>query len=433
MKRILFLIAVFCFTDVCSAQVIINQNALTYFQDFNTLDTVNSSSRTALPLGWRIAEHGASANNRYRTGDGSVTTNDIYSFGSTLSTERALGSVGGSTVDTLYYGVQFRNDAGSDVSLANITFKEEQWRAGDTGAAYIDSVQVFYSFTADSLDDQSAQASWIEIPALLMTSVVTDKYAVAIKGDTAFRVITAAVNMVVPDGSKLWLRWRDWNSRGSDDGLALDSLTVQFSTLRAIVTDKYPANNTTHLDLPVQVRIAFDQPVQKSMGSIYIKNETDQRVQIISASSGNVMVNGTQVLINGVNLLSTKTYHITFDPGAFLSVTGHSSFGIRDTAEWRFSTRVPVGVPSIGMENIRMAVLGTATSSRIPIGFTLLQAGPVFVSITDMTGRDAYRAGINGVAGDNIVQLGAANLAGGMYIIRLSASGVHGYVKCMIQ
>lgn len=431
MNKIWIALSLLCFAATAQAQVILTQNTLTYFQDFNTLDTSSSNSHTLLPDGWSISEHGTSANYKYRGGNGSLTTNDIYSFGAYNSTERAIGSIGGGTVDTMYYGMQFQNNVGADISLANITYKQEQWRSGDTGVSYTDTVIFYYAFVADSVSD--AAANWIEVPALMMkTLIVSDFKASPVNGDSAAVVISADLDITVPANSKLWIRWMDWNSRGSDDALAVDSLTVTFGTLRPIVVNKTPANNTTHLDIPVTVRLTFDQPVLKGSGSIYIKNETDQYQQILSATSAGVVVNGNEVTLEGVNLLSTRTYHITFDSSAFYSESLYPSFGISDTAEWRFSTIEPTGIHEIGTLQLPLAVIGVATGNNVQLLFSMPTAGEVHIIMTDISGRTVYQASVQGSGGENRLQLLPASLRSGMYLIRLSVGSRSGFVKCMI-
>jgi hypothetical protein len=229
MKRIalLFTAAVAAFS--AQAQIAITTSSLTYTQDFNTLDT-GGTARTTLPAGWAIFEYGGSGtpNGTYRASNGSSNAGDSYSFGTNLSTERALGSIGSGAVANINYGAAFVNNTGAALDSMTISFRQELWRRG--GGTTNDTVRFFWTTSATASLLDSTFAGWNEVPSLMMNSISTSTVGAAVNGNDTFRVHSAKVPVNVPAGGRLVIRWHDFNSFGSDDGNSIDSLTVAFKT-----------------------------------------------------------------------------------------------------------------------------------------------------------------------------------------------------------
>lgn len=52
----------------------------------------------------------------------------MFSLGSPLSQERALGSLNSSAIDTTYFGAKYINNSGSDLNTISISYVGEMWR-----------------------------------------------------------------------------------------------------------------------------------------------------------------------------------------------------------------------------------------------------------------------------------------------------------------
>src|SRR3954447_16653433 len=102
----------------------------TYDQDFNTLATTGTAN-TTLPDGWALTETGGGArdNEQYGADTGGSTTGDTYSYGSTASTDRAVGGPRSSTLMPVI-GASFTNNTGVTVGAIGISYTGEMWRAG---------------------------------------------------------------------------------------------------------------------------------------------------------------------------------------------------------------------------------------------------------------------------------------------------------------
>src|SRR5690606_37741953 len=87
-------------------------NGVVYTQDFNSLAITGTTNSLSIP-GWQLDETGGGArdNELYAADNGNSNTGDTYSYGSTGSNDRALGSLlSGSLVSK--FGAYFINQTG---------------------------------------------------------------------------------------------------------------------------------------------------------------------------------------------------------------------------------------------------------------------------------------------------------------------------------
>jgi hypothetical protein len=249
MKNLFLLLTAAAAVTVANAQINITGGGFTYTQDFNTLDTTGTSN-TNLPTGWALGETGANANGTYRAGHGSSNTGDTYSFGTSGSTDRALGSVSSANLISAF-GARFDNTSTDTIAKLVISHRLEQWRVGDT-ISRKDTTWFYYSTTADSVQDTVA-AHWTEVPGLMLNSVVT--VSTSTSGDSLdgnasgnFATVSDSFAVAVSPGQHVIIKWKDKNMVGSDDGLAIDDLSVTFRA--GTVTG---VKNVVNTSLPLSV------------------------------------------------------------------------------------------------------------------------------------------------------------------------------------
>lgn len=203
----------------------------TYTQSFNTLASSGLSS--SLPSGWVIEESGSNANDTYGTSDGSSGTGDTYSFGSSGSSDRALGSLrSGSLTPT--FGAAIQNNSGANLTSMSIGYRGEQWRRGTTSRS--DQFDFQYSLNASDLNG----GSWIDVNSL---DYATDSGASvgALDGNAAANsddLFATIGGLDIPVGATFWIRWVDSNASGADDGMAIDDFV--FSAVGGTVTNSPP-------------------------------------------------------------------------------------------------------------------------------------------------------------------------------------------------
>lgn len=381
MKKIITLLAGIALSQLATAQVIVTGSSLSYSQNFDLLDTSSSAySTNPLPAGWSIFKHGTSSaattySTTYKGGNGSTNTGDVYSFGSYGSTERALGSISSGS-DTASYGVYFLNNTGATINGFTVKYRVEQWRFGGFSSSRTstpDTTRFLYSTNANGLSDTGSAFTWTEdVNGMLNTPNITDTTTGAKNGNATgyFTNKSFTETVSIPAGGHVILKWLDVNIFGNDDGLAIDSFSITFTTstppsLKPVITSLFPANGATNVPTNIGPTMTFNKIITKgTTGNIYITNETDHSTVTKSVTSSDVSVSGAIVGITNVTFLPGKTYHITFDSVAFDSSV-YNSFGIYDTTQWRFSTISGVVTLDSLNENFNTA----CASNALPAGW----------------------------------------------------------------
>lgn len=207
-----------------------------YVQDFDGLagsGTSNAWTNDDTLAGWSLFNASGAAIVSYRADTGASNTGSFYSFGSSSSTDRALGGTGsggsyfGSPASGSLAGwiaVAFENGTGAGLSGFTLAFDGEQWRNGGNTGAQAMTLQYGLGHSFDSVVDWVAPGGSFD-----WTSPVTGSSAAAVDGNTAGQVagLGGSVALDWAAGQTLWLRWAEVNDVGSDHGLAIDNL--QFS------------------------------------------------------------------------------------------------------------------------------------------------------------------------------------------------------------
>ena len=250
-----------------------------YTQNFNTLPSSGTFTfsgfgpfaLTAPPInasglaGWSFAKvNGSGANALFFFGTGSSPTGGTYSFGSTASSERALGYLFSGTTGSVM-GAVLTNNTGATISQFTVSYTGEQWRYG--GTTGIDRIAFEYQVGGASI----TTGTFSPVTALDFSSPVNGTSGVltgALNGNalpnTAF--VTATVTgLNWTAGQTLVLRWSDFNVTGSDDGLGVDDLTFSTPTpvggAKPSVIATTPAGGAVGISPVTNLTINFNMPV----------------------------------------------------------------------------------------------------------------------------------------------------------------------------
>jgi T5SS/PEP-CTERM-associated repeat protein len=222
--------------------------ALVYTQDFNSLaiSGANLWRDDATLLGWYAARSVApNPITNYLASDGSGNSGGLYSFGSTGSSDRALGSIASDSVGTIAYGLCFSNDTANSVSNFTITYTGEQWRDGGDFAV-TNTLTVWYRVSPSVVTnpEPGLVTNWTQVTNLSFVSptVLGTVSGGALDGNQAtnqhaFSAVFIS-GLAVPPGQHVFFRWRDLNDSGGDQGMALDDLTIAI----VVPTDRFWTN-----------------------------------------------------------------------------------------------------------------------------------------------------------------------------------------------
>ena len=271
------------------AQVSLTALNTAYTQNFDGLANSGTSSTTlnGTLAGWYILETGSNSNTTYTAGTGSDTAGDTYSYGASASTERALGSIASSKLETKF-GAQFKNDTGNTIDQLQISYVGEEWRFDPSrGTTIKDQIVFEYSTNATSL----TTGTWTAVTALLYeTTNLTGTVGTRNGNDAAYR--TSLSNTIsglnIPVGQIFWIRFVDINVSGTDDGLAIDdfSLTPINSTLS--VNDTSKTKNIFLKNTMVDNTLSFQT---KGNASVKVYNANGQLVKTANVTAQNANVN----------------------------------------------------------------------------------------------------------------------------------------------
>lgn len=180
---------------------------------------------------------------RYTLGVSTSPNGNIYNAASgTVPADRAVGLLYSSTTGPLAFGMRFVNNTGADIKALTIEYAGEQWRVGGSAgppASVVANTLEFEYMVAERATNVRT-GEYVPVPALNFVSPNTDVafLQTAVDGNsvTNRRVLTATVNMTIPAGGEVMLRWIDrTDDSGFDHLLAVDDVVVTPRSVETLV------------------------------------------------------------------------------------------------------------------------------------------------------------------------------------------------------
>jgi hypothetical protein len=216
-----------------------------YSQDFNSFPNSTSGTTTwtqnSTLANW-YANKTSLSNNA-----GSANAGALYNYGN--SADRALGSLGSGSATVLAYGVVLRNTSGATITDITVTYTMEQWRNGGAAAQPL----TFYYLTSTSAlnenDVTGTGTGWTQVAGLTKNSPITGGTAGPLVGNVAANRVTATnvslTGLSLPNNSYIMLKWHDVDDSGSDHGLSIDDVTVNWTVPAANVAPTFPTGGSS--------------------------------------------------------------------------------------------------------------------------------------------------------------------------------------------
>jgi hypothetical protein len=229
------------------ASIVIATSSSTYSQSFDSLATTGSSNpwlNDSTLAGWSLFRQPlpGTALTTYAADNGSSNAGTFKSFGSSGSTDRALGGVGsggayfGSPLSNAVAGwiaLSVTNGTGAALTGFNLGFDGEQWRDGGAATPGAQAMVLEYGFGTSFTTVAGWAAAGISFN--WSSPVFTNTGSgVAVNGNASGLVSNVGGSISTPwaTGDTLWLRWVEKNDSGNDHGLAIDNL--RFSVISAV-------------------------------------------------------------------------------------------------------------------------------------------------------------------------------------------------------
>lgn len=281
MKKLLFTFLLFMFylfqTEIVSAQVLMNSSG-SYSQDFNTLASSGTGTWTdnsSIPNWfWQSTATGTT----YTVDNGSSNSGGRKSYGTTASTDRAMGSLGSGSA-TVAYGILLKNTSGGTITDIKISYTGEQWRNG--GNTSVQPLSFFYKTSTSAITDltPSSNTNWTPFTSLNFSSLINTSTAAALDGNaSANKTIFTDIpitGITINNDEYLMLRWQDVNDAGNDHGLSIDDITITWTISNATAPPLLTANTTNNsVDNSFDISFTDDATWRAAITSVNIGSST---------------------------------------------------------------------------------------------------------------------------------------------------------------
>ena len=210
-----------------------------YLQDFDGLISTGQTALTATVgtpnslgvAGWEGTKSaGTGTTLNLIANDGALNTGALYSYGTTGSTDRALGNLASAGAITTF-GASFTNNTGAAIDTIYFSYTGEYWRSS-TSVQNVLAFSYGLSSTGILATDYLTNASMTAFTSLNLVGPAPVTTNAALNGnDPANQILTSASisGLNWQPGDTLYIRWADANDAGNDAGLAVDNFNLSLS------------------------------------------------------------------------------------------------------------------------------------------------------------------------------------------------------------
>jgi hypothetical protein len=241
---ILILFLLFTFKKESFSQINIS-NSGNYSQNFNSLlstGSVNDFIDNSTIPSWYSQRTGT--NISYAASDGGSLTGNLYSYGTTGSNERAIGSIGSNNTASggnFAHGIQFHNTSNLPASHFTFSYTLEQWRKSNVTEPQTITFWYKKSTSPITLLNPGINSTWTSYTLLNATSPINDGLsATALNGNLAQNQVTLSNVLIegleVLPGEYIMFKWDDIDHPGADHGLAIDDVSISWLVLNPCIT-----------------------------------------------------------------------------------------------------------------------------------------------------------------------------------------------------
>lgn len=259
-----------------------------YTQNFNTLGNSGTSVSwlNNSTIQFWYAQLGSTATiSSYRVNNGSNLVAGLRSYGVDGNSDRALGSINGSSSsasNNYAYGVLLQNNSELTINSLQISYVLEQWNINSNVNSQ--PMTVWYSIqNAPILTPQaSINAGWTQVTGLNTSTPQTGSTFSTLNGNLttnrSARNNISVSNFNLLPGQYVMIRWLDSDASGTDHGIGIDDVQISWE---ALLTSYQDADGD-----------GFGNPavsnVSSSIPAGYVLNNTD-------CNDGNAAINPNTV------------------------------------------------------------------------------------------------------------------------------------------
>ncbi len=278
---------------------------------------------------------------------GTGNSGAIYSYGSSNSTDRALGMVASGS-NTFAVGAAFTNTSNATITSLTITYTGEFWRSSTS----VQNVLTFgYGFSGGNatssnyLSDSSLNAlSGLDLvgPSPIASNGVLNGN---LSGNQT--VFTSTINGIEwAPGTSLYIRWSDVNDAGNDAGLAIDNFNM---TGRLFTGQNVPIGGSTTFS---QNDFGGNLTFTNLDNAVF--NSTGTTINLL----GNVTADGLKFNTDGYTLTGGGSNVLTLTAGSIATPAGVSASITADLAGLTGLSKTGTGTLSLSGNNTFVGSVG---------------------------------------------------------------------------
>lgn len=159
---------------------------------------------------------------------GSSTTTGTFSYRTGTPVDDSFGMVNSTTGETVYIGFLYQNTSGVDLQVSSLSYNLEQWRSS---SANVQRNNFSYSVSSTAPTTWTS-GSFTDVDALDMVSFVHTSAGGLGSGGLSsdyVRPVSSNLDIVIPDGQYLLIRWEDAYDGETGHALALDDISITFT------------------------------------------------------------------------------------------------------------------------------------------------------------------------------------------------------------
>lgn len=328
-KKLLFSFLLLTLTTVGWGQVNMTTTG-SHTQNFNTLSNSGSSNiwtDNSTISNWYSQRTGSGTT--YAADAGGATAGNQYSYGSSSASDRALGSLGSSNTSagSFAHGVLLKNTSGNTITDIKVTYTLEEWRK--SGVTTAQDITFWYKISSSAIStlNPNSNSGWIQVTGLTLSSPINTSTGSALDGNLATNKVTAT-NISIPSLSLdnnyyIMLKWEDPDHTGSDHGLAIDDVTINWT-----VASSTPTITTSTTSLTAFSNTCINTYSVEKTFTVTGLNLTDNIIITppagfeISTTSGSGFVSNPSTLsISGS--VSDYSIYVRFAPTAATAYSGN--------------------------------------------------------------------------------------------------------------
>jgi hypothetical protein len=232
MKKVLLAVTAALLAGSANAAIIYSTVGSIYSENFDTLPNSGSSTTwtdNSTLAGWFLVNKDGNTPATIAINNGSSNAGSFYSYGTTDSTDRALGGLGSGgtyfgspTAGNVagYWGVKITNNTGEILTKFTVTYDVEQWRDQNTTEQPL--ISTWSINPSDWINGAWSSGAITNSPQNLNALTLDGN----IPANRIVGVTFTAEDISWAQGQTLWIRFRELNDAGSDHALAVDNFQL---------------------------------------------------------------------------------------------------------------------------------------------------------------------------------------------------------------